>query len=338
MLIPANYLLTIASHRLITDDQRRQLLSSIFHGDPAKAPSMLTLDQLLAGLAQIDAVAPRGWHIEACLRLDASQHGAAGMSVLTAATLAQAIESLLAFDSLRAPWALLHAENVPGYRRLVSLPQLPGRGPHELLMEMTVLAQFGLIAQLSPGLEPQLRLHLPNRYRPWENELRRQLRGRLVLGKNRYGIDIPLHALKHSCLLADESLHRAARQRCLDELSRQSGLGPIAAQVRQILIDRAGSTTTLNDLASALGLSRRTLTRRLADEGWDWRSLREQTLKSWAADGLRQGNRPIGEIAEQLGYSDLANFHRAFRRWWGCSPSRFRHQAAKPDDPQGTAT
>jgi len=46
-----------------------------------------------------------------------------------------------------------------------------------------------------------------------------------------------------------------------------------------------------------------------------------------AADWLQHTDRPVVEIALDLGYSDASNFTRAFRRQTGVSPSTFRRQA-----------
>jgi AraC-like DNA-binding protein len=57
------------------------------------------------------------------------------------------------------------------------------------------------------------------------------------------------------------------------------------------------------------------------------RSLRGIAICARAEEYLRAGM-PIGEIAYALGYSDPTVFRRAFRRWFGQSPSRWRSQAA----------
>ena len=57
-----------------------------------------------------------------------------------------------------------------------------------------------------------------------------------------------------------------------------------------------------------------------------WRRLADQIHCDAAVDRLRDPARGITDIAHELGYSDSANFTRAFRRWTGVSPQTYRRQ------------
>ncbi|WP_372972365.1 AraC family transcriptional regulator [Marinobacter sp.] len=76
-------------------------------------------------------------------------------------------------------------------------------------------------------------------------------------------------------------------------------------------------------VASELHMSGRHLTRLLADEGLSFKVLRERELHRLAVGLLRSGA-SVASVSEQLGFSEEAAFSRAFRRWEGVSPSRFR--------------
>lgn len=78
-------------------------------------------------------------------------------------------------------------------------------------------------------------------------------------------------------------------------------------------------------IASKLGMTRRTLQRRLASHGTTFSRLVDDMLSERAAYLLAHGNQPITDIAHQLGYSDAAHFSRAFSRWTAQSPSAFRN-------------
>ena len=68
----------------------------------------------------------------------------------------------------------------------------------------------------------------------------------------------------------------------------------------------------------------RTLQRRLSVAGLSHEVLVAQTRFATAAAVLEQTNAKILDLALDLGYSDHANFTRAFRRWAGCSPHEYR--------------
>jgi len=77
-------------------------------------------------------------------------------------------------------------------------------------------------------------------------------------------------------------------------------------------------------LATRLGISLRTLNRRLADAGTTLKALREEAYRDAACQLLASTNKPTGEIAAILQYSDQSAFTRAFRRWQGVAPTQWR--------------
>jgi AraC-like DNA-binding protein len=82
-------------------------------------------------------------------------------------------------------------------------------------------------------------------------------------------------------------------------------------------------------VAEALGLSRRSLQRGLAAQGVSYSDLLGAVRLRRAAHWLENTEKPIGEIALDLGYTDASNFTRAFRRQTGVSPKTFRDTAGR---------
>ena len=77
-------------------------------------------------------------------------------------------------------------------------------------------------------------------------------------------------------------------------------------------------------IARRLGMSSRTLQRRLADQHCAYAELVERARRGLATDLLREGRYGLAEIAFLCGYSDQSTFSRAFRRWEGKTPASFR--------------
>lgn len=84
---------------------------------------------------------------------------------------------------------------------------------------------------------------------------------------------------------------------------------------------------TIDGIAGRLGLSRRTLQRRLEQAGTRYADLQRGVLERRAKALLSGGPLPIGRIAVELGYADAAHFSRAFLDWTGTTPSRWRRVA-----------
>jgi AraC-like DNA-binding protein len=82
--------------------------------------------------------------------------------------------------------------------------------------------------------------------------------------------------------------------------------------------------------AGALGMSVRTMQRRLAAAGCTHEDLIDRLRFITAASLLEETDTKILDIALDLGYSDHAHFTRAFHRWTGCSPQEFRRARSTP--------
>ncbi|CAB3636308.1 MULTISPECIES: AraC family transcriptional regulator [Achromobacter] len=77
-------------------------------------------------------------------------------------------------------------------------------------------------------------------------------------------------------------------------------------------------------IARTIGLSPRTLQRRLKSSGVDFDALHDETRRCEALRLMGQHRYSATEIAYMIGYSDPSHFTRAFKRWTGQNPARFR--------------
>ncbi|MCA8972873.1 MAG: AraC family transcriptional regulator, partial [Planctomycetes bacterium] len=108
--------------------------------------------------------------------------------------------------------------------------------------------------------------------------------------------------------------------------SREPQLSSVTERTRSILLaDAPAGMATAAHAARRLAMSERTLARHLATEGTSFRKLRDEVRQGFALEWIRVGE-PISKVADELGFSDVAAFHRAFRRWTGESPSRFKRK------------
>jgi AraC-like DNA-binding protein len=81
---------------------------------------------------------------------------------------------------------------------------------------------------------------------------------------------------------------------------------------------------SLERIGKKLGISSRTLERRLNEHGVVFRNLVSDIRRRLALDHLKRGTRTLAEIAFLLGYSEVSAFNRAFKRWCGSTPSQYR--------------
>lgn len=96
----------------------------------------------------------------------------------------------------------------------------------------------------------------------------------------------------------------------------------VAARVRDAL---ARGIVEQPDVAGQMGLSVATLRRRLAEEGAQFRALREEVLNETAKRLLGEG-RSVADVSEALGFSETRAFNRAFKDWNGLTPKGYLKQ------------
>jgi AraC-like DNA-binding protein len=126
---------------------------------------------------------------------------------------------------------------------------------------------------------------------------------------------------------ADAALSTIVRRR-LDQVLPDAVLptsASLSARVRRMLVEDLGQTTlTADSVAKALAMSRRTLTRRLGEEGTSFRALLDDVRAELSRALLQDRSLSIADVAFFLQYSEPAAFHRSFRRWTGQTPQNYR--------------
>lgn len=111
------------------------------------------------------------------------------------------------------------------------------------------------------------------------------------------------------------------RQRLADLDTEATTAGKVRATLLELL--PAGEGTT-NGVARSLGVSTRTLQRRLAEEDTTFQDVLAATREELARHYLTASDLPLVEIAFLVGYDDPSSFHRAFHQWTGQTPMRLR--------------
>lgn len=95
-------------------------------------------------------------------------------------------------------------------------------------------------------------------------------------------------------------------------------------RVRTYLGQTDWETATLGDAARAMNMTPRTLIRRLNTDGTSFQAIKDALRRDIAIRDLQDGRKSIEAIAHDVGFSSAANFHRAFQRWTGSTPSSYR--------------
>jgi AraC-like DNA-binding protein len=123
----------------------------------------------------------------------------------------------------------------------------------------------------------------------------------------------------------DQDVHEALRAVAERRMSRLAEHAPYALRVRELLLQRGcRERIDMPTVACSLGLSERSLRRRLAAEGRSYSDVENAVFAIVAKHLLGDRQRTIQETAYEMGFSDTTAFHRAFKRWTGTTPSAYR--------------
>jgi AraC-like DNA-binding protein len=260
--------------------------------------------------------------------LRADDLGALGLAVKTAPTIRDALHRLVRYilvlsntveyEMIDQPWGLTFALNGrPHHRRGAALAN------ECALAAVTSILRQIVGTRLTPR-EVMFRHEPPPADRP-----HREFFGCLVsFGASLDGIDLTTEQLRQRPLLGDDGLSAYFLAQ-LDEHKAQSSerslLAEVAGAVANALPDGQPSKS---QIARRLGMSERTLHRRLAEHGVSFQTVVTQARRDAAVSLLRSGDRSLAEVAFLTGFSDQSAFTRAFKRWTGKTPAAFRSGSA----------
>src|SRR5262249_55902507 len=100
-------------------------------------------------------------------------------------------------------------------------------------------------------------------------------------------------------------------------------------QVRRAIgTDLRGGLPDLDTVATRLHVGARSLQRRLRDSGHSYQSILDQVRRDLALRYLGDRRLAISEIAFLVGFAEVTNFYRAFKRWTGTTPTEQRRRTA----------
>ena len=327
--IPARYYLTLLYLLEERGHDTERLLA------PAEISRVaLSGEEAFLSLAQVEALVERACRLENTdqlglmvgERLQLMSHGELSVAALTAQTVAEALDLVVECFALLMP--LFHLELIPlgetiAIRLSVRWPLDPEvERFHTAMLSGSLHAQLGLLLKgvIPEGVELDARHPRPEGLPAWVDEMS----VKLGFDQPTYELRIPEALLRVGLPLADRSTHEPARRRCLAALESRPDPSRQSSAVDRLLRELGPPYPDLDAVSRILGLSSRSLRRKLKEEGTSFRARLEHVRIALAERWLADSSRSITEIALELGYADAANFTRAFRRARGISPSAAR--------------
>jgi AraC-like DNA-binding protein len=189
----------------------------------------------------------------------------------------------------------------------------------------SALAELVHAGRLASGGSFAAAVELPHPGPPSLEAHRAWFGGTVTVGRPQALVEVTSEVLCRPLLQADPGLAAYLRQRAEEVLAARGGaLGLVARLQSAVLAELARGPPSFAAVAKRMGMSARTLRRRLEEEGTTFRDLVDVVRKEAALDHLRQQTLALAEVAFVLGFSDPSAFHRAFKRWTGTTPAEYR--------------
>ena len=149
---------------------------------------------------------------------------------------------------------------------------------------------------------------------------------RVEFGGDADEISFPTGSGEWALVDADARLNKLLCKICEESLSsRKSNAGTFRTQIENTISPiLPHGQAKVDVVAKRLGMSARTLTRRLAEEGVTFNEILQQLKATLAIRYLEEDGMPISRIAWLLGFEEASSFTHACRRWTGKSPRELR--------------
>jgi AraC-like DNA-binding protein len=127
---------------------------------------------------------------------------------------------------------------------------------------------------------------------------------------------------------ADTRLLEVLEATCQKLLGRAPQARDLVREVRRLIIERLSTgSASIDAIAEQLGMRSKTLERRLAEQGESFSALLDRTRFNAVTHYLEDPDMRLAQIAYLAGYTELATLVRAFKRWTGETPAKFRKRS-----------
>jgi AraC-like DNA-binding protein len=263
-------------------------------------------------------------------RLQMSMHGALGYAAANSGSIRQTLGLFEEFSRLRFSPVAVTTEHRPLEVRVLFTETQPLGAIRRPVLEALIMAGKNMLDTVTLD-ECRIGKVTFQFDAPPYAELARQLFGCEVRYRASWaGFTLPRSVLDVPLRSADPVAFRQAVAICQRELERLGQKTTFSGRVRRLLLERTSGFPSLTVTARLLQETPRTLHRRLVAEGTTFHELLENVRHTLAVEHLKAGHFSIEEIAYTLGYSDLSNFRRAFKRWEGLTPTEYRSAHLPP--------
>lgn len=261
--------------------------------------------------------------------------GMLGYALLSCRNLSSALELGIKYHRIVNPaftYEIVEPETNEEFVTLRFTSHIPYEQIYKMTCDAFVTSMTGIARFLTGNSELQpYKVHF-NRPAPAYSERYKEFLDCPVLfDQPRTEIILYRAELDKPLMMANESTAEMAEYQCAEILARLGTKEGIVSRVRKILLCDPGTFPSVDEVASQLATSTRTLSRSLQEVDTSYQKILDDVRQELAIEYLQKSSLPIEEIALLIGYNDPSNFRKAFRRWTHNPPSYYRKTGTATD-------
>jgi AraC-like DNA-binding protein len=277
-----------------------------------------SLFQQVRQFENLNALLGEGWAFTARELWPPTSHGALGVAAVTAPNLSRSLAVIARYGRTRAPYLRHTLRRSTEETRLENDLVVPLDEPQwRPFVETGFMSVRSIIATVLGRPVEGVHYRFAGREPAYSDRAREALGGTVSYGEEHNSITLPSEDLDDLSPFQDKALHTRAIEELELALRRLSQPFDLRLRLTRLLHTMPDGRLDAGTAARALGVSRRTFERRLAETGSGYRQLLDGELKMRASRLLESGALSHAEIADRLGFTDPTSFSRASRRWFG---------------------
>ena len=328
-LIPIIYSRVIAREVSKDKEQMKKVLegTGVDEGNDKTSSIGMTVNQYRVLLENARRISGDPYiALKAAINLPAGIHGPVGIASTYAPTLKTSLEVIAHYGSLRIPFANITMIQEGIYTKYIADAGTQLEAQTGPAIDFLFAGIVNSLWQLSEGSLGELTLDL-KRARQADALIFESLLPCSIRYEQEYDAVVLLTSdLDREITSANQEVYEDAIKRCHSIYSLQRVTTNEVDTVYNLFIRMSGQVCTIQQITKDLGMSARTLQRRLKQNGTSFQQLLDDWLAKEASKYLVEENLTVEATSVLLGYNDEANFRRAFKRWYGVSTGVYRQQ------------
>ncbi len=252
-----------------------------------------------------------------------SHHDQAGIAVMTQDTLEDAMKMACQFGELLFPVLKYHYQKNQQHCGIVFEENCDIEELHRFFVEIKISSYYNIFKYLAGSDKEAQFVRFSFSQPSYSNKYKKYFNCPIEFDADTSELAIPIEHSQQVLPLANRFMANYAQDNVLNSVPAD-GLNVLPIRLRKIILNSDGVFPSLESAAETLGMSGRTLRRRLSDEGSSYQLVLNEVRTQLAKELLRNDEKSITDIAFLLGFGDTSAFTKAFKKWTFMSPSDYK--------------